>query len=146
MSRRRKNLKISSSDLAARLGVSRRSLSTWENPTQGILPQDLDVLAQWCEELGLTVGEALAGKTTSSAELIGDPEHLRSTHIFYQRYHNERSFARLAHRAMAADKKTLEKLDALLDIPGNINFLKALEWDRRWEEINSHPPQSSDID
>lgn len=138
MKQRRKELNLSSGELAITLGVSRKSFSQWESPNHELMPRSLKILERWCDELGLSLGEALDETKVPDDEFMRDPQHLKGIRVFYSRYMSEEGFATMIHRLQTMDNDTLLHLSGLINrLSSQVDADKVVEMDRKWSEMIS---------
>ncbi len=63
--KKRKEKKLTQSELAEKLGVTDRSISNWEN---GKCMPDLSLFKPLCQELGITINELMSGEKVSKED------------------------------------------------------------------------------
>jgi transcriptional regulator with XRE-family HTH domain len=116
MSQRRKQLGITAERLAGILGVDRKSLSSWESSDASTMPRNIYVLDAWCEQLGLSMGQALDNNASViEADFITDPRHMRAVRLWYGRYLNDKSFSQTIHKITPLCSETLDLLNQLIE-------------------------------
>jgi transcriptional regulator with XRE-family HTH domain len=115
MRQRRKYLKYSQSEIAAKLGISRKTLSNWENDDNDNLPSKIITLQLWANSLGLTLTEAIASAPLPDEHFFMHPAHLANIRFFCSRYIQNSHYANLVHRLTASDDKMLKAISAFIE-------------------------------
>ena len=114
MVRRRKRHKMTAEQLASKIKVDRKTLSQWESKTSPAMPRDMQMLDRWCEELGLSLGEALDDRLPLDESVITDPVHVKAFRLWYARYTREDAFAKIIHKITTWDTDTLDLFNQII--------------------------------
>lgn len=103
---------LSITDMAALLGVERKTYSSWEKSTSNAVPKEMNVLLSICELLNTTPLYLLTG-------LFGeqkDREHTKTYMDIYERYKTDMEFHFLVTVLMTLDSEVIAKMGEFFEL------------------------------
>jgi len=110
LKRARVDKKLSKTDLAMLVGVSRNTYTRWENHASTGMPNDINYILRLCLALKMNFHYL----TTGTNESEQDARYISRIDAFYHRNSSDSNFNALIERLQNADNDVIEAINTLL--------------------------------